>query len=200
MTTPPPSPSVAELYIQTELQDPDFQQWRWQEEAIASLDNEIEMSELATAVVNSESIDSTPALTSNETAAMGEPQEAESTQLSTQTGPVKTYQTRSSTGCSKKESHDYVLRFKGNDSRKWDGKNVTFDGEWLEETYDKAELCPGRVLDIPYNGRGWRMVVVSVPNGGKQNGNGLSKWLSDVVHKSKHDFVIVKAWTRVLYE
>ena len=53
MTTPPPSPSVAELYIQTELQDPDFQQWRWQEEAIASLDNEIEMSELATAVVNS---------------------------------------------------------------------------------------------------------------------------------------------------
>ena len=103
MTTPPPSPSVAELYIQTELQDLDFQQWRWQEEAIASLDNEIEMSELATAVVNSESIDSTPALTSNETAAMGE---AESTQFSTQTGPVKTYQTRSSTGCSKKESHD----------------------------------------------------------------------------------------------
>ena len=35
------------------------------------------------------------------------------------------------------------------------------------------------------------MDVVSVPNGGKQNGNGLSKWLSDVVHKSKHDHCIL---------
>ena len=64
---------------------------------------------------------------------------------------------------------DYVVRFKGNDSRQWDGKEITVDTEWLEDLYSKSELCPGRVVELPWekNGQsiGWKGVIVSVPAG-----------------------------------
>ena len=69
---------------------------------------------------------------------------------------------------------DYVVKFKGNGSQQWDGKEITVDTEWLEELYDKHELFPGRVVELPWekNGRaiGWKGVIVGMPAGRIEGG------------------------------
>lgn len=96
-----------------------------------------------------------------------EAQEAVQPSVQTVIQPAKKHQTRSTRsttgGHSQTQRRDYIVRFKGNNSRRWDGKDIIFDGEWLEETYSKEKLCPGRVLEIPYHGKGWRVVIMSVP-------------------------------------
>lgn len=64
--------------------------------------------------------------------------------------------------------HKYVLRFEGNDSRKWDGKEVTVEPEQLEGTYDPADIVPGAVVQVPYPGRDgeielWKGVIMPKP-------------------------------------
>ena len=72
-------------------------------------------------------------------------------------------------GCGSKQAcKEYVLRFKGNQSVRWDGKEIVLDGDWLEELYDKAELCPGRIVKLPWEGKNgksvdWKVMIVSVP-------------------------------------
>ncbi len=43
------------------------------------------------------------------------------------------------------------------------------DGDWLEEVYDKLELCPGRIIDLYYGESDgtWRAMIVSVPAASK---------------------------------
>ena len=65
-------------------------------------------------------------------------------------------------------ANEYTVRFKGNCSKRWDGKDIVVDGEWLEELYNKEELCPGRVIELPWEGKdgksvGWRVVIVGIP-------------------------------------
>lgn len=170
--SPAPSPTVVELYVQHELSDPDF-------EALSSLDLsdiDIDMSSTATATTgpalggdsaSGMNLDLTPA-SSMATAEMTEPQDDKAEAQEAQQEATRSRsrpQTRSTTGCHgpKSTTSDYVLRFKGNNSKKWDNKDIVFDGQWLEDNYDKMELCPGRVLNIPFNGKGWRVVIVSVP-------------------------------------
>ena len=63
----------------------------------------------------------------------------------------------------------YVVKFKGNDSKVWDGKPITIDADWLEERYDRAELFPGRVVELDWpdakkkTSVNWRCVIVSMP-------------------------------------
>ncbi len=59
-----------------------------------------------------------------------------------------------------------MVQFEGNSSKKWDGKQFTVDGDWLEEVYNKLELCPGRIIDLDY-GETWRAMIVSVPAASK---------------------------------
>lgn len=74
------------------------------------------------------------------------------------------------TGKSKaKEIKEYAVKFKGNNSEKWDGKVISVDAEWLEELYGKQELCPGRIVELPWEGKdgtsvGWRVMIVSLPD------------------------------------
>ena len=76
----------------------------------------------------------------------------------------------------KLESREYSLQFKGNDSQQWDGKVIRVDAEWLEELYSQQDLFPGRVAELPWDGKdgksvGWKGVIVSLPasegNGGE---------------------------------
>ena len=63
---------------------------------------------------------------------------------------------------------EYIGRFKGNNSKLWDGKDIVLDADWVEEKYSKEELFPGRIVKLPWEGKDgqsvhWRMMIVSVP-------------------------------------
>ena len=40
------------------------------------------------------------------------------------------------------------------------------DGDWLEDIYkEKADLFPGRVVELPWSGKLWKAVIKSTPEG-----------------------------------
>ena len=51
----------------------------------------------------------------------------------------------------------YVVRFEGNNSRKWDGKEVWVDPEVLDELYDSSELFHGAKIKYPWRGKGGKI-------------------------------------------
>ena len=59
----------------------------------------------------------------------------------------------------------YFVRFEGNQSKRWDGKEVELDGGWLESLYSPEELETGSELSLPWPGKGkkvtnWKVVIV----------------------------------------
>lgn len=84
--------------------------------------------------------------------------------------PVKR-QKRSRHKRSRPRCEQYVIKFKGNDSKVWDGKPIAVDADWIEEKYSKSELFPGRVIDLDWpdpkskTNVSWRCVVDSLPEG-----------------------------------
>ena len=57
------------------------------------------------------------------------------------------------------------MKFEGNNSKRWDGKEIELKGEWLESLYSQEELTPGNRLDLPWPGKGksvthWKVIVV----------------------------------------
>ena len=68
----------------------------------------------------------------------------------------------------KSSSKKYVVRFNGNNSKRWDGKEVWLDPEILDELYDSTELYDGASISVPWKGKGgkishWNAVFVD-PN------------------------------------
>ena len=57
---------------------------------------------------------------------------------------------------------EYVIQFKGNQSQRWDGKRISVDADWLEELYPE-DLFPGRIVQLPWDGKTWRAVISSAP-------------------------------------
>jgi len=53
--------------------------------------------------------------------------------------------------------NSYVVRFEGNDSRKWDGKEVYEDKEVLDELYDSSELVHGAKISYPWRLKGSKL-------------------------------------------
>ena len=47
-------------------------------------------------------------------------------------------------------SKKYIVRFEGNNSKKWDGREISVDEEWLESLYDPKELTGGKQLHLSY--------------------------------------------------
>ena len=45
---------------------------------------------------------------------------------------------------------EYIVKFEGNNSKKWDGREINLDGEWLESLYDPKELTSGKQLRLPW--------------------------------------------------
>jgi len=46
------------------------------------------------------------------------------------------------------------VRFEGNNSKKWDGKEVWLDPYVFDELYDPKELLHGAKLSVPFKVRG----------------------------------------------
>ena len=60
------------------------------------------------------------------------------------------------------------MQYENNGSKRWDGKVLFMDGEWLESLYQPNELVIGSKLKLPWSGKGgkisyWNAVVVD-PN------------------------------------
>ncbi len=75
-----------------------------------------------------------------------------------------------------KECREYVVRFKGNNSKQWDGKTIPVDGEWLEELHDVNDLFPGRMVELPWRGTdgknvSWKAVLLSLPAADNEGNN-----------------------------
>ena len=58
----------------------------------------------------------------------------------------------------------YIVRFEGNNSCKWDGKEVWLDAEVLDELYDETELIHGSTISVPWKSKGkiihWKAVFI----------------------------------------
>ena len=73
--------------------------------------------------------------------------------------------TSSQTNLPKGTQNQYCVQFEDNNCKKWDGKKVWLDGEWLEELYQPPQLSPGSKISLPWPGRGghikqWKATVI----------------------------------------
>ena len=55
---------------------------------------------------------------------------------------------------SNSEAQRHLVRFEGNNSKKWDGKEVWLDPYVFDELYDPKELLHGAKLSVPFKVRG----------------------------------------------
>ena len=59
----------------------------------------------------------------------------------------------------------YLVQYKNNGSKRWDGKVLYLEAEWLESLYQPNVLVIGSKLKLPWSGKGgkvtyWNAVVV----------------------------------------
>ena len=69
-------------------------------------------------------------------------------------------------------SGDWTLRFKGNSTKQWDGKEVFVEGDWTQELYPEVVL--GSENCLLWNGKGatiaeWKAIVVEIGPSEKPN-------------------------------
>ena len=55
-------------------------------------------------------------------------------------------------------SRKYSVRYEGNASKRWDGREILLDADWLETLYQPSQLVEGKVLSLPWRGKGGRIV------------------------------------------
>ena len=61
--------------------------------------------------------------------------------------------------------NQYCVQFEDNNCKRWDGKKVWLDGEWIEELYQPPQLSPGSKIILPWPGRGghikqWKATII----------------------------------------
>ncbi len=52
----------------------------------------------------------------------------------------------------------YSVRYEGNNSKRWDGKEILIDGEWLEDLYNPEDLVVGKEVLLPWAGKRGKVV------------------------------------------
>ena len=72
----------------------------------------------------------------------------------------------------------YCVRYEGNNSKRWDGKEIWLEATVLDELYEPTQLTYGSHVSIPWKGKGgrisyWNAVIVN-PNATKQHGRHLT--------------------------
>lgn len=62
------------------------------------------------------------------------------------------------------DAKSYVVRFEGNSSKKWDGKEVYINAEVLDELYSEEELVHGAPVTVPWKSKGkishWKAIYI----------------------------------------
>ena len=69
------------------------------------------------------------------------------------------------TGVGGKPKH-YCVRCEGNNSKRWDGKEIWLEATVLDELYEPTQLTHGSQVIIPWKGKGsrisyWKAVIVN---------------------------------------
>ena len=69
-----------------------------------------------------------------------------------------------STTASLDKPKHYIVRFEGNNSKRWDGKESWVEAEILDELYSEAELVHGAEIMVPWRSKGkithWKGVFI----------------------------------------
>ena len=81
--------------------------------------------------------------------------------------PSKSKRAKRMKGTSTSEVKNICVRFEGNQSKRWDGKEALIDYDWIKEQVDTTELLPGNAISIPWPNKGgdieyWKGIVVNV--------------------------------------
>ena len=62
------------------------------------------------------------------------------------------------------DAKSYVVRFEGNSSKRWDGKEVYSNAEVLDELYSKEELVHSAQVTVPWKSKGkishWKAIYI----------------------------------------
>ena len=79
--------------------------------------------------------------------------------------------TKRAKGSNKRGFKNICVRFEGNQSKRWDGKEVLIDYGWIKEQIDTTQLFPGSAINIPWPIKGretqiWKGVAVYVDGAG----------------------------------
>ena len=64
------------------------------------------------------------------------------------------------------------VRYEGNNSKRWDGKEIFLEASVLEDLYEPAQLMHGSHVTIPWKGKGgrvsnWNAVIVNLEQLGR---------------------------------
>ena len=51
----------------------------------------------------------------------------------------------------------YLVQYENNGSKRWDGRVLYIDGEWLESLYQPSELGIGSKVKLPWSGKGGKI-------------------------------------------
>ena len=91
--------------------------------------------------------------------------------------------------CVSSSCKKYIVRFQGKNSKKWDGREISVDEEWLESLYDPKELTGGKQLHLPWPEKGgeekyWNAVFID-PKLPKSPDNACFDTLSGTTRKRK---------------
>ena len=58
----------------------------------------------------------------------------------------------------------YIVRFEGNSSKRWDGKEVYINADVLDELYSEYELVHGAPVTVPWKSKGkithWKAIYI----------------------------------------
>ena len=58
----------------------------------------------------------------------------------------------------------YCVKYEGNNSKRWDGRDIWIDADYMEELYDPSTLVPGYKVVLPWQQKNstthWNTVVV----------------------------------------
>ena len=61
-------------------------------------------------------------------------------------------------------SNKYRIRYEVNSSKRWDGREILLDVDWLESLYEPGELIAGKQVSLPWQGKGnvkyWNAVIL----------------------------------------
>ena len=65
-----------------------------------------------------------------------------------------------------KQNNKYCVKYQNNNSKRWDGREIRVDSEYLESLYDPSLLVPGFEVSIPWKGKNttthWKAVIVDL--------------------------------------
>ncbi len=72
--------------------------------------------------------------------------------------------TTNAESCVSEKPKCYIMQFKGNNSKRWGGKETWIEADILDELYDQTELVHGAEIVVPWRSKGklthWKGIFI----------------------------------------